>query len=227
MITIDRLDAPAPDRRMESSGSKDEVFGRLNFSGYKITAENMIGNTLYFVAQKLNTISTEETPSYSPIIKLKRVGLDGKIITVYKFRTMYPYSEFIQKDLFENHSLDSYGKFKDDFRITSWGRLFRKLWIDELPQLFNWIRGDVTLIGVRALSEHYFSLYHKELQDLRMKIKPGLVPPYYADLPSTFDEILASEEKYIRKKLKSPFITDMNYFLRVLSNIIFRGARSR
>ena len=86
--------------------SKAEVFGRLNFSGYKVVAEKMIGSTLYFVAQKLNTVATEEAPSYSPIVKLKRVGFNCKIITVYKFRTMHPYSEFIQKDLFENHSLN-------------------------------------------------------------------------------------------------------------------------
>lgn len=206
--------------------SKAEVFGRLNYSGYKITAENMIGNTLYFIAQKINTVSTEEFPSYSPIVKLKRVGLDGKIITIHKFRTMHPYSEFIQKDIFENHSLNPYGKFKYDFRITSWGRLLRKLWIDELPQLYNWIRGDVTLVGVRALSEHYFSLYPKDLQELRTQLKPGLVPPYYADMPKNFDEIIESERKYLDKKKAKPFSTDFIYFFEALMNIVFRGARS-
>jgi hypothetical protein len=206
--------------------SKAEVFGRLNFCGYKVVAEKMINNTLYFVAKKLNTVSTEETPSYSPIVKLKRVGLDGKIITIYKFRTMHPYSEFIQKDVFENHSLNPYGKINNDFRITSWGRLFRKLWIDELPQLYNWIRGDITLVGVRALSEHYLSLYPKDLQELRTQLKPGLVPPYYADMPKSFDEIIESERKYLEKKKAKPFSTDFIYLSEALMNIVFRGARS-
>ena len=206
--------------------SKAEVFGRLNFSGYKVVSEKMIGSTLYFVAQKLNTVSTEEAPSYSPIVKLKRVGLDGKIITVYKFRTMHPYSEFIQKDLFENHNLNPYGKFKSDFRITSWGRVLRKLWIDELPQLYNWVRGDVTLVGVRALSEQYFSLYPEDLQKLRTQLKPGLVPPYYADMPKSFDEIIESERKYLERKKVTPLSTDFIYFSEALVNILFHGARS-
>ena len=186
----------------------------------------MIGSTLYFIAQKLNTISTEETPSYSPIVKLKRVGLDGKIITIYKFRTMHPYSEFIQKDVFEDQNLNPYGKFNSDFRITNWGRVLRKLWIDELPQLYNWIRGDITLVGVRALSEHYLSLYPKDLQELRTQLKPGLVPPYYADMPKSFDEIIKSERKYLEKKKAKPFSTDFIYLSEALMNIVFRGARS-
>jgi lipopolysaccharide/colanic/teichoic acid biosynthesis glycosyltransferase len=206
--------------------SKAEVFGRLNFCGYKVVAEKMINNTLYFVAKKLNTVSTEETPSYSPIVKLKRVGLDSKIINIYKFRTMHPYSEFIQKDLFENHSLNTFGKINNDFRITSWGKLLRKLWIDELPQLFNWIRGDITLVGVRALSEHYLSLYPKDLQELRTKSKPGLIPPYYADMPKSFDEIIASERKYLEQRKAKPLLTDFICFSEAFVNIIFRSARS-
>ena len=207
--------------------SRAEILGRLSFCGYEIIAEKIIDNSIYFIAKRAKTLSTEITPSYGPIVYLKRVGFNKKIIHIYKLRTMHPYSEFIQKDLFEKQKLDSSGKFKDDFRITSWGRIFRKLWIDELPQLINWMRGDVTLVGVRALSEQYFSLYTKELQDLRTKVKPGLLPPYYADLPNSFDAILNSERKYILEKLKKPFITDIKYFFKVIYNIIFRGARSK
>jgi len=207
--------------------SKAEVFGRLSFCGYKVIAEKLIGGTLYFIAQRLKTVSTEKDPSYGTIVNLKRVGLDGKIISIYKFRTMHPYSEFIQKELYENHSLNPVGKFKDDFRITSWGKVLRKLWIDELPQLYNWIRGDVNLVGVRALSEHYFSLYPKDLQELRTKLKPGLIPPYYADMPKKFDDIIESERKYLERKINNPFSTDFVYFKKVFVNIVFRGARSQ
>ena len=116
---------------------------------------------------------------------------------------MYPYSEFIQGDLYEKNHLDLSGKLKNDYRITSWGKIFRKYFIDEIPQIFNWIRGDLNLIGVRALSEHYFSLYPKTLQQKRINFKPGLIPPYYADLPKTFDEIIESEIKYLGKKEKT------------------------
>ena len=139
---------------------------------------------------------------------------------------MHPYSEFIQQELYNNQSLNPDGKFKDDFRLTNWGRLLRKFWIDELPQLFNWIRGDVTMVGVRALSEHYFSLYPKDLRVLRTQFKPGLVPPYYADIPKNFDEIIESERKYLNRKKLNHFSTDFVYFWKAFVNIVFRGARS-
>ena len=75
---------------------------------------------------------------------------------------MYPYSEFLQKDLFEKHNLDLSGKIKDDIRLTVYGKILRTLWLDELPQVFDWMRGNLNLFGVRALSEHYFSLFLAE-----------------------------------------------------------------
>ena len=177
--------------------------------------------------QKEKTISNEKFPSYGPIVKLKRVGYLGELIYIYKLRTMYPYSEFIQGDIYEKNHLDVSGKMKDDYRITSWGKIFRKYFIDEIPQIFNWIRGDLNLVGVRALSEHYFSLYPKSLRLKRVKFKPGLIPPYYADLPKTFEEIIESEIKYLNKKEKKPFITDLRYFSKSVFNIFFSGARSK
>ncbi len=207
--------------------SKAEVYGRLSYCGFKLLDSIMINHQLFFIAQRKESISTEPNPSFGPLVRLKRVGYGNEIITIYKFRTMHPYSEFIQKDVFNKNSLAVTGKFKDDFRITSWGRVLRKLWIDELPQIYNWIRGDVSLVGVRALSKHYFSLYPKDLQELRVQFKPGLIPPYYADMPENFDEIVTSELRYLNKKIKNQFTTDFIYFLYAFNNIIFRGARSQ
>ena len=102
----------------------------------------------------------------------------------------------------------------------------RKYWLDELPQLFNYFRGDINLVGVRALSRHYFSLYPKDLQELRSKYKPGLIPPYYADLPQSFDEILESERQYFSAKESRSFFTDELYLFRALKNILFGNVRS-
>jgi len=206
--------------------SKAEVFGRLSFCGFKVIAEQLLENRLYFIAKKLKTISTEERPSYGPLVHLKRIGLNGNVIIIHKFRTMHPYSEFIQADLYENHSLLDSGKFKDDFRLTKWGIFMRRYWIDELPQIYNWLRGDLKLFGVRALSEHYFSLYPEDLQKERIKHKPGLVPPYYVDLPKSFNEIIESERKYLKRKQKHPYTTDIIYFYKAFNNIVLRGVRS-
>ena len=140
---------------------------------------------------------------------------------------MYPFSEFIQKDVFEENNLDASGKFLNDFRITSWGRILRKYFIDEIPQLYNWLRSDINLVGVRAISKHYYSLYPKDLKELRINFKPGLIPPYYADMPTTFEEIVESEVRYLQKKKEKPIVTNMIYFVKALINIIFSGARSK
>ena len=206
--------------------SKAEVFGRLCFCGFTIIAEEEINNRLYFIARKEKISSIDQNPSYKPIIKLKKIGLNGDIIHIYKFRTMYPYSEYLQEYVYKNNYLNQNGKFKDDFRITGWGKWFRRLWIDELPQIINWLRGEVSFIGVRALSQHYFDLYPKDLQKLRIQFKPGLVPPYYADMPKTFDEIVESERRYLERKKVEPFKTDFIYFFKAFNNIVFHNARS-
>ena len=61
----------------------------------------------------------------------------------------------------------------------------------------------------------------------RIKNKPGLIPPYYADLPESFEELLDSERKYLEEKKKNIFITDVQYLCKALINIVFKGARSQ
>ena len=206
--------------------SKSELLGRLAFCGYEIINETTIDNRFYFICRKKKTVSGEESPSYGPIVKLKRIGYNGEPLYIYKLRTMYPYSEFIQGDIYEKYHLDKSGKMKSDYRITSWGKIFRKYFLDEIPQIYNWLKGDLNIVGVRALSEHYFSLYPKDLQEKRINFKPGLIPPYYADLPESFDEIVKSEREYLTQKEISPIFTDLNYFIKAISNILL-GARSR
>ncbi len=207
--------------------SKAELLGRLYFCGFKVVALREIGYSLYYIAQKVKTPSFDRNPSYSPVIRLQRVGYNGDIVQIYKLRTMHPYSEYVQEYVYEHHNLQDNGKFHDDFRLTEWGKLFRKLWIDELPQVVNYLRGDLNLVGVRALSRHYFSLYPKDLQDLRIRFKPGLVPPYYADMPNSFDEIVESERRYLLAKEKHPVMTDVRYLSKAAYNILFHHARSR
>ena len=206
--------------------SKAEVFGRLSFCGFEMIQYKTIGDHIYFICKKLKTVSMEKSPSYGPIVKLKRIGYEGEIIHIYKFRTMHPYSEFIQGDIYEKYHLNKSGKLRNDFRITSWGKILRKYFIDELPQIYNWLRGDLNLVGVRALSEHYYSLYPDDLQKSRISFKPGLIPPYYADLPESFNEIIASERKYLTLKSNKSFMTDLIYLVKALVNIAFLGARS-
>ncbi|EMS77688.1 sugar transferase [Desulfotignum phosphitoxidans] len=207
--------------------SRAEVLGRLSFCGFEIIATKVIDNRFYFIVRKVKTPSADTSPTYGPLVALKRSGLGGRAVHTYKFRTMYPYSEYLQQYLSDLHGLEKGGKIENDFRKTTWGKVMRKLWLDELPMLYNWVKGDFALVGVRPLSFQYLSGYDPELQELRKKVRPGLVPPFYADLPETFEEICDSERRYIKAFLERPVRTQIRYFVKSFVNIVFRGARSK
>jgi len=206
--------------------SKAETFGRLYSCGFEIIDEKMINGALYFVARKTSEPVFDSNPTYGPLIKLRRFGKGGKKIGVYKMRTMHPYSEYLQAYVYEKSSLQDGGKFADDFRITSVGSFMRKFWLDELPMFINVFKGEMKIVGVRPLSTHYFGLYKEELKERRLKYKPGLVPPFYVDMPVTLEEIMASEMKYLDAYEKRPFRTDVSYFFKAFYNIIIKKARS-
>lgn len=203
-----------------------ETLGRLCSCGFEIVKTTEIMGKVHVITKKVSAPDYNMSPTYGPIIKLNRVGKGGKIIKVYKFRTMHAYSEYIQSYIHNLNGLDKDGKFKDDFRVTTLGKIMRKLWIDELPMFWNILKGDVKIVGVRPLSAHYFSLYSDDLKKLRIKFKPGLIPPYYVDMPKTMDEIEDSEFRYLEAYEKSPLITDIKYFFLALYNILIKRARS-
>jgi lipopolysaccharide/colanic/teichoic acid biosynthesis glycosyltransferase len=167
-----------------------------------------------------------ERPTYGPFIRLNRYGKKGKMIGVYKMRTMHAYSEYLQEYVYKKNELQEGGKFADDFRVTASGKFMRKFWLDELPMILNLLNGDMKLVGVRPLSKHYFNLYTEELREKRIKYRPGLVPPFYVDMPKTLEEIMDSESRYLDAYRKNPIGTDIKYFFLAFWNIIFKRARS-
>ncbi|WP_172805209.1 sugar transferase [Aquiflexum balticum] len=207
--------------------SRVELTGRLYAFGFEVVDYQDIDNMHFFVATKISEPIKQADPTYWPIVKLKRVGEGGREFKVYKLRTMYPYSEYLQDYVYQHNNLTEGGKFKDDFRVSAFGKLLRKVWLDEIPMIWNWIKGDLKLVGVRPLSEQYFRLYSEELKTKRTQTKPGLLPPFYADLPKTLDEIMDSELRYLNAYARSPLKTDITYFFKILKNILFKGARSR
>jgi lipopolysaccharide/colanic/teichoic acid biosynthesis glycosyltransferase len=207
--------------------SHAEVLGRLYSCGFEYIEHKTIDQNTWYVTKKTSNPIIDYDPTYGPLIRLKRVGKHGKIFNTYKLRTMHPYSEYIQEFVYKSNSFDDGCKFKDDFRISSLGKFCRKYWIDELPMLINLLKGDMKLIGVRPLSNHFFNLYPIDIQQKRIQFKPGLLPPFYADMPNTFEEVLASEKRYLELYEKHKFKTDFKYFFLILTNIIFKKARSK
>ena len=90
-----------------------------------------------------------------------RPGLDEKIFKIYKFRTM------------SNEKNEKGELLSDDERLNSFGKMLRSTSIDELPQLFNVLKGDMSFIGPRPLLIEYLSLYNKR-QKLRHSVRPGI-----------------------------------------------------
>ncbi len=206
--------------------SRAEALGRLYSCGFEVLHEEVVDGKLYFTARKIREPFYDYSPTYGPLIRLKRVGKNGKTIYVYKMRTMHPFSEYLQDYVYQKEKLQEGGKFKNDFRISTIGRVMRKLWIDELPMLINLLKGDLKPVGVRPISHHYLELYDEEFRLRRSKYRPGLVPPFYADLPGTLEEIQASEAHYLDAYDKNPLWTDFRYFWKATYNIVVRKARS-
>jgi lipopolysaccharide/colanic/teichoic acid biosynthesis glycosyltransferase len=206
--------------------SRAEVWGRLAYAGFDVENEIQQNDLNYFVARKELISSDNPNPSFYPIITLNRVSVGGSIVKIHKVRSMYPYSEFIQKKVFEMNSLSSTGKFNDDFRITVFGKIFRKYWIDELPQIIDWFTGEIKLVGIRAMSQHYFSLYRQSYKDKYYQVKPGIFSPIFDEKTSSFEEIQQIEEDYLDLYLQSPLKADIIYFFKTFSHIL-KGVRSK
>jgi len=139
--------------------------------------------------------------SKGPILfSQKRVGLDGKLFNMYKFRSMVQNAEALKKELTDtNESKDGViFKMKDDPRITKVGKFIRKWSIDELPQLFNVLKGDMSLVGPRPpVPSEVVEYVNNELK--RLHIAPGITCYWQiagrSEIP--FKQQVALDIKYI------------------------------
>ncbi|MBD5116533.1 MAG: sugar transferase [Ruminococcaceae bacterium] len=107
--------------------------------------------------------------------KQKRLGKNGKYIYVYKFRTMINDAENVGKWLNEKQIVQYYREYKvdNDPRVTKVGKMLRRTGLDELPQLINILRGDLSLVGPRPIQETEAELYGVD-KDLLLSVNPGL-----------------------------------------------------
>ena len=149
-----------------------------------------------------------DSPGASPIFSQTRIGRDGKPFTFYKFRSMRPNAEQELENLLPYNEMNGpVFKIKDDPRITRIGRFIRRSSIDELPQLWNVLRGDMSLVGPRPgvpREVEQYSDYEKQ----RLIVTPGLtcywqIQPNRNDL--SFEEWVALDLRYIKER---SFVTD-------------------
>jgi lipopolysaccharide/colanic/teichoic acid biosynthesis glycosyltransferase len=206
--------------------SKAEALGRAVCCGFDIVDYKTIDGLLYFVVKKVKEPVHDMSPSYGLLFRMQRTGKNGKTIGVYKFRTMHPYAEYLQDYVIRLNGYSAIGKPAHDFRLTSWGKFMRKYWLDELPQLINVLKGEMSLVGVRPISKRFLAEYPIELQERRCRFKPGCVPPYVALLKQDVNEYIESEKIYLDEKEKHPLLTDVRYFMKAVGNIITNKIKS-
>ena len=135
------------------------------------------------------------------IFKQKRVGTNGRYFDMYKFRSMCADAETKKKELMSQNEMggDFMFKMKDDPRITKVGKFIRKTSIDELPQFFNVLIGDMSLVGTRPPTIDEVDQYERR-HWRRISIKPGITGMWQVSGRSTitdFDEIVELDTKYI------------------------------
>lgn len=142
-------------------------------------------------------------PHGSPFFAQVRCGRDGKLFKMYKFRSMYVDAEDWLKDLLQDNEMDGPAfKMKDDPRITRVGRFLRKTSLDELPQLWNILKGDMSIVGPRPALPREVEQY-AERQKQRMYVTPGLTC-YWQIQPKrneiSFDDWMALDLQYIQER---------------------------
>ena len=144
-----------------------------------------------------------DSPGASPIFSQDRVGRDGKVFKFYKFRSMVPNAEAKLQEVLDQNEMDGpVFKMKNDPRITRVGRLIRRTSIDELPQLVNILKGDMSIVGPRPALPREVEQY-TDYERQRLYVTPGLtcywqVQPNRNEL--TFDQWMELDLKYIHDR---------------------------
>lgn len=161
-----------------------------------------------------------DSPGASPIFAQTRIGRDGKPFTLYKFRSMRPHAEKELAELLPYNEMDGpVFKIKNDPRITRVGRFIRRSSIDELPQLFNVLRGDMSIVGPRPGTPREVEQYDDYARQ-RLIVTPGL-SCYWQIQPDrnklSFEEWMELDVKYIQER---SFLTDWKIILATLNAVL-------
>lgn len=161
-----------------------------------------------------------DSPGAGPIFAQTRVGRDGKKFMFYKFRSMVPNADAMKDSLMDQNEADGPAfKIKNDPRITRVGRFLRKTSIDELPQLFNVFKGDMSIVGPRPPVPREVALYD-EYQMQRLLVTPGLtcywqIQPHRNDL--SFQKWLELDIQYIND---CSFLNDWKIILKTFGAVL-------
>jgi len=154
-----------------------------------------------------------------------RAGRNGQIIRVFKLRSMYTnHDDVVDAKVIDDHQADgTLFKLEDDPRVTPVGRIIRKASIDELPQLLNVVRGDMSLVGPRPLMLHMVEPY-PEINALRCEVPPGVTGEWQITEREN-DQSLAGMVKYDLHYVETcSFTTDLRILLKTVPTVMDTSA---
>lgn len=163
-------------------------------------------------------IKTEDGGSI--FYKQKRVGKNGKLFEMYKFRSMVENADQLLEELKDKNNIDgAMFKMKNDPRITKTGKFLRKHSLDEFPQLFNVLKGDMSLVGPRPPLPSETKLY-TNYDKKRLLVVPGCTGLWQATVRNDagFDDMVQLDLKYIKE---ASFMLDLSILLKTVK-IIFK-----
>ena len=161
-----------------------------------------------------------DSPGAGPIFVQTRVGKNGKEFRFYKFRSMCPNAEAKLEELLDQNEMEGPTfKIKEDPRITRFGKFIRATSIDELPQLINVLRGDMSIVGPRPPLPREVEQYD-EYYKQRLLVTPGLtcywqITPHKNEL--SFDQWVELDLKYINER---SFLTDWKIIFKTFGAVL-------
>jgi undecaprenyl-phosphate galactose phosphotransferase len=167
-----------------------------------------LGAMIFFIPIGMIAAFFIKATSPGPIFYTsKRVGKDGQPIYCWKFRTMHQDADKkLLEILRENPKLkqewDTYFKLKEDPRVSTIGKILRKTSLDELPQFFNVLKGDLSVVGPRPVTEEEIQKYFGPKASKILSVRPGLTGIWQTSGRSllTFEERIRLEESYIDRQ---------------------------
>ena len=205
---IDIIGRPRKEVRVGSFAGYTVVTYCVNYVDYRrMTIKRLVDIVGGFVGSVLTVLVTPfvalaiRIDSPGPIFFAQtRIGKNGRRFKIYKFRSMYIDAEERKKELEEQNEMQGLMfKMDNDPRITRVGRFIRKTSIDELPQFFNIVKGDMSLVGTRPPTEDEFEQYNSRYRR-RISMTPGLTGLWQISGRSEivdFDEVVKLDLEYI------------------------------
>ena len=203
------------------NGSLKENTGYLHFKRVQDVVLSTVGLIILFpVLVLISLVILIDSPGASPIFVQNRVGLNGKKFRFYKFRTMQPNADKLLESLLaKNEMTGPVFKIKNDPRITRVGKILRKTSLDELPQLWNVLKGDMSMVGPRPALPRETEQYDAHAWE-RTSVVPGLTC-YWQIQPKrnslSFEKWLELDLKYIEER---SFLVDWKIMFGTISAVL-------